>query len=128
MSDLVVTNQSLDLSHPVSKPKRGRPAGQFNYHKSCVLRFLQEYTATNDAPYEGTNDELSIAIGAWGNDAGRLGVSPRQVARYLRKLQDETTSDGKPRIEIALHRYKGPQGQYVTKRRIHVNEAQLVQI
>lgn len=126
MSDLVVTNQSLDLNQP--KPKRGRPAGQFNYHKSCVLRFLQEYVATNDAPFEGTNEELAAAIGSWGNDAGRIGVSPRQVARYLRKLQDEKTSEGKARIEITLHRHRALQGGFFTKRRIHVNEVQLVQI
>jgi hypothetical protein len=112
----------------VQKPKRGRPAGQFNYHKDCVLRFLQEFVATNDAPYEGTNEELASAIGTWDNESGRMGVSARQVARYLRKLQDETTADGKTRIEITLHRYKWPQGQYGTKRRIHVNDVKLVQI
>lgn len=125
MNDLVATNTTQTLT---PKPRRGRPAGQFNYHKDCVLRYLQEYIVKNDAPYEGTNDELAQAIGAWGNDAGRIGVSPRQVARYLRKLQDEITAEGKPRIEIVLHRHRALQGGYFTKRRIQVNEAKLVQI
>lgn len=101
--------------------KRGRPAGQFDYHKHLVLQYLQTYTQKNGVPFEGTNEELSQAIGEWGEHF-RVGVSPRQIARYLRKLQEETLADGKTRIEIVLRRFKHANGGFGSRRLIHVND------
>jgi len=111
------------LAEDQGKPtkKRGRPAGQFDYHKLLVLQYLQNYSQTHGAAFEGTNEELAEAIGEWGEHF-RVGVSPRQVARYLRRLQEETTPDGKPRIEVALHRYKVANGSFGSRRVVHVND------
>jgi len=101
--------------------KRGRPAGQFDYHKLLVLQYLQNHTKTHGIPFEGTNEDLAEAIGEWGEHF-RVGVSARQIARYLRKLQEETAPDGKSRIEVALHRFKGANGTFGSRRVIHVND------
>jgi hypothetical protein len=103
------------------KAKRGRPTGQFDYHKLMILKFLQAYTEKQGVPFEGTNDELAQVIGEWG-EHWRIGVSGRQMARYLRKLQEELTPEGKPRIEVAITRYKSVNGGFGSRRRIHVND------
>lgn len=102
------------------KSKRGRPSGQFDYHKHLILQYLQSYTQQNGVPFEGTNEELAQAIGEWGEHF-RVGVSPRQIARYLRKLQEEQ-HDSKPRIEIVLRRFKHANGGFGSRRLIHVND------
>jgi hypothetical protein len=105
------------------KPKRGRPVGQFDYHKHVVLKYLQDYAKVQSRPFEGTNEDLAKAIGEWGEHF-RVGVSPRQVARYLRKLQEETLPDDdkKPRVEISLHRFRHSSGGFGTRRTIVVND------
>lgn len=103
------------------KAKRGRPSGQFDYHKLVVLQYLQNYTNTHGVPFEGTNEELAQAIGEWG-EHWRVGVSARQIARYLRKLQEETTPDGKSRIEVVLRRFKHAGGGFGSRRLVHVND------
>lgn len=108
-------------------PKRGRPAGQFDYHKLCVLRYLQKVHAETGMPFEGTNEELASAIGEWG-DHWRVGVSARQVARYLRRLQEEKLQSGDWRIEISLFRYRTPSDGFATRRRIHVNDLKVIDI
>ena len=108
---------------------RGRPSGQFDYHKLCVLKYLQAYSAENDqAPFSGSNKELSESIGEWGK-TWRVSVSERQVARYLLKLQAETTSGGIPRIEIYVTRHKVPNKPIMySKRYIKVNDTRPLNI
>lgn len=101
--------------------KRGRPRGQFEYHKAMVFQYLKEFTGKTGLPFEGTNDELAKAIGEWG-EHWRVGIGGRQLARYLRKLQEEQTTDGKPRIEVTLSRYKDVNGGFGSRRKIIVND------
>lgn len=120
----------LPESAEVAAPKRGRgrPSGQFDLHKLYVLRFLQEFTIQNNGePYQGSNDDLCVAMGEWGKHF-RVGVSPRQVARYLQKLQNETTAEGKPRVEVVINRYKGITGAFCSKRSITVNDTKTVNL
>lgn len=103
----------------LSKGHGGRPPGQFLYHKLCVLKYLQEYQATNGKPYEGGNDDLSMCMGEWGMQ-WRVGVSNRQVARYLSVLQSEKIpGTDTPRIEVSHKRFGAKRG---SRRMIVVND------
>jgi hypothetical protein len=97
---------------------RGRPKGQFDYNKLCVLKGLQEFSSVDRTPIRLSNDELCKFLQPW------LEASPRALARYLLALQSEGMGGGKvPRIEIYYRRVRSS-----FKRMIIVNDMNAINL
>lgn len=88
------------VEESVPKKRRGRKGGEFELHKHKLYEYLRD---KHPKGYGGTNEDLSVVahdiFDIWGRHF-RIGVTSRQVARYLRSLETE----GVINIKTARHR------------------------